>query len=275
MPSPRSFGSPSFDCLALPPDHPLPLRRLSLRDISLTITLAGGCSSQGARGLQRMQAQKRMQAMVLLGNRRAVPGSLPCPHCCPDTFTTVLLPEDAPSSGSEEDEAAPGQPRSASRGQERRHAGHAGAAAAAREPAEEEELVPLSAQVQARLEGLCLQLDAFAAEGPGAGEGGCATRARCALALRHLEVRDSFQPRPGGAAGGSGGSAAAAAAASAAATGWADLRRTLGYHASLHRARGPKAAMVQAVAEGVAEPGAGKCRGSVTRLAGPVWGRGG
>lgn len=38
---PASFGSSSFDCLALPPDHPQPLRRLSLRDISITITLAG------------------------------------------------------------------------------------------------------------------------------------------------------------------------------------------------------------------------------------------
>lgn len=36
-----SFGSASFDCLALPPDHPQPLRRLSLRDISITVTLAG------------------------------------------------------------------------------------------------------------------------------------------------------------------------------------------------------------------------------------------
>ena len=185
-------------------------------------------------------------------------------HAClargADTFTTVLLPEDAPSSGSEEDEAAPGQPGSGGLGPGRRQASQA-RAAAGREPSEEEELVPLSAQVQARLEGLSLQLDTFAADGPGAGEGGCHTRTRWAVALRHLEVRDSFQPRPGGGGGGSGGSAAAAAAASAAATGWADLRRMLGYHASLHRARGPKAAMVQAVAEGVAEPGAGECRG--------------
>lgn len=37
----RSPGSPSYDCRVLPPDYPTPLRRLSLQDISITITLAG------------------------------------------------------------------------------------------------------------------------------------------------------------------------------------------------------------------------------------------
>lgn len=124
-----------------------------------------------------------------------------------------------------------------------------------REASEEEELVPLSAQVQACLEGLCLQLDSFGEEGASGGcttEAGCPTRKRCAVVVRHLEVRDSFQPRQGS-GGGSGRStpAAAVAAAGAAATGWADLRRMLGYHASLHRARAPKAAMLQLVAEGI------------------------
>ena len=130
---------------------------------------------------------------------------------------------------------------------------------AGEEEEEEEEVVPLSAQVQARLEGLCLQLDTFAAEaGHGDGQGdGCATLTRCALLLRNLEVRDSFQPRKGG-GGGSSAAAAAAAASAAAATGWADLRRMLGYHASLHRVRAPNAAMVQLLAEGIrAEASAG------------------
>jgi len=150
----------------------------------------------------------------------------------------------------------PGSPAAAAAGQV------FGQAAGRREASEEEELVPLSAQVQARLEGLCLQLDSFADAGSSSGgspESGCPTLKRCALAVRHLEVRDSFQPRQGGGGGAAGSSvpAAAVAAAGAAATGWADLRRLLGYHASLHRARAPKAAMLQLVAEGVcAEPGA-------------------
>lgn len=37
----HSFGSPGYDCRMLPPDHPPPASRLSLRDLSITITLAG------------------------------------------------------------------------------------------------------------------------------------------------------------------------------------------------------------------------------------------
>lgn len=190
----------------------------------------------------------------------------------------MLLPEDVAGSSSEEEEwgiRQPGSPGSAAAGQ--------GSAQAARrrEASEEEELVPLSAQVQARLEGLCLQLDSFnedsatgdgcsgSGSGGGAADASCPTRTRVALAVRHLEVRDSFQPRQGtgGGAGGGNAPAAAVAAAGAAATGWADLRRMLGYHASLHRARGPKAAMVQVVAEGVcAQPGAGQCRAARWRI---------
>lgn len=143
--------------------------------------------------------------------------------------------------------------------------------------------MPLSAQVQARLEGVCLQLDTFATvEGEAedveaqaerqrqaVGTTGLATPAatsnrsassnsgsalhmRCALLVRNIEVRDSFQPRRGGGAG-------SAAAAAAAATGWAGLRRMLGYHAQVHRVRVPKSSMAQLVVEAVrSEPGPGE-----------------
>ena len=137
--------------------------------------------------------------------------------------------------------------------------------------ADEEEVVPVSAQVQARLEGITLQLDTFAPASPPAGEQvqqgsgaasdlgasaasdaspGSSLRLRCALQVRNLEVRDSFQRNL---------QAGSAAAADAAATGWSDLRRMLGYHASVHRVRDAKACMVQLVVEGIqAEPGSGQ-----------------
>lgn len=159
-----------------------------------------------------------------------------------DTFATVLLPEEGMEGWGQEQGADLPSTRLASGSQ------------AGEGEEEEEVVVPLSAQVQARLEGLTLQLDTFAPGARDAGEegeeGGAVTRSRLALRLHTLEVRDSFQPRKGG-----GGASAAAAAA----TGWADLRRTLGYHASPHRARGAGAAMVQLAVEGVAaEPGAGE-----------------
>ena len=148
-------------------------------------------------------------------------------HCIPraaDTFATVLLPEDA---GEESLLELPGS-------LQQRSSGSGARAAAGQAAADEEELVPVSAQVQARLEGVCLQLDSFAAH-----EGG-STQMRCALLVRHLEVRDSFQLRQGGGSG-----------AGAAATGWSDLRRMLGYHASVHRMRGAKACMLQVAVEGI------------------------
>ncbi|KAL4447967.1 hypothetical protein ABPG75_005186 [Micractinium tetrahymenae] len=221
-----SPGSPSYDCRVLPPDHPAPLRRLSLQDVSITVTLA-------------------------------------------DTFTTVLLPEEEGSSDELEFELAQ-SPRW--RGQRGGNSSTGFRAAAQRGGEDEEEVVvPLSAQVQARLEGVCLQLDTFSAaeasqdaamhevtwQATGEQCGSCAAAAaasalhsRWALLVRTLEVRDSFQPRKGGGESG-------AAAAAAAATGWAGLRRMLGYHASVHRVRPPKASQVQLVVEAVqAEPGA-------------------
>lgn len=127
----------------------------------------------------------------------------------------------------------------------------------------EEEMVPVSAQVQARLEGLCLQLDTFDCSSSSSSPGeqqeqeGVGTQTRVALVVRHLEVRDSFQLRQGG-----------GAAPGAAATGWSDLRRMLGYHASVHRMRGAKACMLQVAVEGIrSELGAGKHAGRAGRAA--------
>lgn len=189
---------------------------------------------------------------------------------CADTFTTVLLPEEDGTGEEQEAGLAPSplqrarQPDSCSAG------GRRGGE-------EEEVVVPLSAQVQARLEGVCVQVDTFAAAADNAvgqaaiAEGGSTTataaastlRSRVALVVRALEVRDSFQPRKGGGAG-------SAAAAAAVATGWAGLRRMLGYHASVHRVRHPKACQVQLVVEAIqAEPGAGDWPGGRGHGAGP------
>ena len=199
-----------------------------------------------------------IRTLLLLHAHAVVPAAA-------DTFTTVLLPEEDVEGWQDEEQqgtdgsSSTAQPAARLGSSSGRVAGGSGAVGEVQGGGEEEEeVVPLSAQVQARLEGLTLQLDAFdpAAAGLGAGageeggeEGGAATRTRLALRLHTLEVRDSFQPRKGG-----GGASAAAAAA----TGWAELRRTLGYHASPHRARGAGAAMVQLAVEGVAAgPGAG------------------
>ena len=195
-----------------------------------------------------------IRTLLLLHAHAAVPAAA-------DTFATVLLPEEDVEGWQDEQQRGTGgssstaQPAARRGSSSGRLAGGGGAVGEVQGGGEEEEeVVPLSAQVQARLEGLTLQLDTFdpAAAGLGAGageEGGAATRTRLALRLHTLEVRDSFQPRKGG-----GGASAAAAAA----TGWAELRRTLGYHASPHRARGAGAAMVQLAVEGVAAgPGAG------------------
>lgn len=181
-----------------------------------------------------------------------------------DTFTTVLLPEEDGICEKLELAHAPHRPG--------RHSScnRAGSRAGGPQGGEDEEVVvPLSAQVQARLEGVCLQIDSFSAAGGGrkaaaegqateAAGGGTAAAAvstlhsRLALLVRTLEVRDSFQPRKGGGAG-------SAAAAAAAATGWAGLRRMLGYHASVHRVRHPKASQVQLVVETIlGEPCAGE-----------------
>jgi hypothetical protein len=106
----------------------------------------------------------------------------------------------------------------------------------------EEEMVPLKAQVQLQLEGACVQLDSFADAAllpqPLAGHADRpAPHLRCSVSVRSFEVRDSFQPRQGGANSGS-------------MAGWSDLRRMLGYHASLHRVRGDKECMAQIVMEG-------------------------
>lgn len=182
-----------------------------------------------------------------------------------DTFTTVLLPEEEEDSGAELEfglALSPHRPdrQSGSSGAPSRPAGLQGGE-------EEEVVVPLSAQVQARLEGVCVQLDTFQAaakdaarHATGAADSNAAAAAstlhsRLALLIRTLEVRDSFQPRKGGGAG-------SAAAAAAAATGWAGLRRMLGYHASVHRVRHPRSSQVQLVVEAIqAEPGTGKWAG--------------
>ena len=145
----------------------------------------------------------------------------------------MLLPEDV---GEESLLESPGSLRQQSSSSAAR------AAAGPADDDDEEELVPVSAQVQARLEGVGLQLDSFVAQQ------GCGTQMRCALRVRHFEVRDSFQLRQGGGTG-----------AGAAATGWSDLRRMLGYHASVHRMRSAKACMLQVAVEGISsELGAGK-----------------
>ncbi len=182
-----------------------------------------------------------------------------------DTFTTVLLPEEEEDSGAELEFGLALSPRrpdrqSGSSGAPSRPAGLQGGE-------DEEVVVPLSAQVQARLEGVCVQLDTFQAaaedaarHATGAADSNAAAAAstlhsRLALLIRTLEVRDSFQPRKGGGAG-------SAAAAAAAATGWAGLRRMLGYHASVHRVRHPRSSQVQLVVEAIqAEPGTGKWAG--------------
>ena len=105
---------------------------------------------------------------------------------------------------------------------------------------EEAEMVPLSAVVQARLDGACLQLDSFDCD---AGD----LEWRGALVVRTFEVCDSFQVGPQASAGGSQSFA-----------GWSELRRMLGFHASTHRVRAPGDGMVQCIVEGIrAEPGAG------------------
>ena len=125
-----------------------------------------------------------------------------------DSFTTVLLPDD--------EDADLGE----------------GVTQLARQ--EEAEMVPLSAVVQARLDGVCLQLDSFACD---AGN----VEWRGALVVRTFEVRDSFQ-----------------VGQQASVAGWSELRRMLGFHASPHRVRTPGDGMVQCIVEGIrAEPGAG------------------
>jgi hypothetical protein len=189
-----------------------------------------------------------------------------------DTFATVLLPE--------EDEAGWEEGQAGEAALAGSRSGSSGGAGLASGGAAEEELVALSAQVQARLEGVTLQLDTWADQGrqqrqqdpqqaqqaqqaqqPGAAAPGL----RLALAVRGLEVRDSFQARQGA----SGLDAAGAAPAA----GWAGLRRMLGYHASVRRVRGPSACVVQVVVEGVqAEPGAGKRGWAVGMEARRPWG---
>lgn len=170
-----------------------------------------------------------------------------------DTFATVLLPEDE----RDDDLERLGSTSSGSGQLEHHHDSMAAprAAPGGGDGGGEEEVVPLSAQVQARLEGVCLQLDSFAeqqetGEQEGGGNDAPVPSLHCALVVRNLEVRDSFQPRQGG---------TASSATAAAATGWSELRRMLGYHASVHRVRGGKTCMVQFVVEAIrAEPGAGK-----------------
>lgn len=156
-----------------------------------------------------------------------------------DTFATVLLPDEGSDDDWEVSEEGvqpcpdPWCRRSQSQGLS------PSAAAAKVVPCGEEEVVPLSALVQARLGGVCLQLDSFADQQEESSVP--APRVRYALVVRMLEVRDSFQPRQG---------SGTASAATAAATGWSELRRMLGYHASMQHIRRPRSCMLQLVVEG-------------------------